>query len=83
MPYHHLNDSAAVLSVSKAATIEINSNSSGIDSISEVNAGGTPGIIFGSESPVADLKGLNKSKIMLGCKMVFNCAQGLDVVGCE
>ncbi|BFZ23577.1 hypothetical protein BsWGS_26617 [Bradybaena similaris] len=51
----------AVLSVSKAATIENNSNSSGIDSISDVNAGGTPGIIFGSESPLADLKGLNKS----------------------
>ncbi|CAG5128146.1 unnamed protein product, partial [Candidula unifasciata] len=51
----------AVLSVSKAAPVENNSTSSGMGSLSDVNAAAAEGIVFGSESPLTDVKGLNKS----------------------
>lgn len=58
---------AAVLSVSTKENI---SNSSGTgESITDVSSGTAGGIIFGSESPLTDVKGLNKSKMTLDDRM--------------
>jgi Arf-GAP/coiled-coil/ANK repeat/PH domain-containing protein len=53
--------SRAVLSVSKPIAKDNSSISSGIESIVDVGPGGADGIVFGSESPVVDLKRLNKN----------------------